>query len=303
MDPFYFRYCPYQPEDSGIYIIKVFDANKARFFWELSWQVMVESTGVVYKGDFATKMKFYFDENTTSFSFHSGENMIDENDACMQCTAIETKNWNQLRASAATSFMPTIITGAPYYISDWEGRVVYASGRICNNNTNYQCYVNAPDGVYILRLGERNQFELITVRYFTVLFASTGGGMFPSTTGYPLSGSSWQACGWEGTAREQLIFHLTEKECTPIQKFNYSSRCSRPPSVDLSPYGVKSSGKISGGTMAPTQSVFGAPYNRCVFFIHFLLCFNSNLFLEAASTCMMLVSWEHTTKTVTTCFI
>lgn len=44
------RYCPYQPYDEGIYIIKVFAADQARFFWELSWQVTIEATNETFTG-------------------------------------------------------------------------------------------------------------------------------------------------------------------------------------------------------------------------------------------------------------
>lgn len=44
------RYCPYQPSEEGVYIVKVFDAVKARFFWEMSWQVTIEATGETFKG-------------------------------------------------------------------------------------------------------------------------------------------------------------------------------------------------------------------------------------------------------------
>lgn len=50
VDPFLVRYCPYQPSEDGIYIVKVFAALQARFFWELSWQVTVEATGETYRG-------------------------------------------------------------------------------------------------------------------------------------------------------------------------------------------------------------------------------------------------------------
>jgi len=39
VDPFKVRYCPRAPEEEGVYIVKVFSAIKARFFWEISWQV------------------------------------------------------------------------------------------------------------------------------------------------------------------------------------------------------------------------------------------------------------------------
>ena len=52
VDPFLVRYCPYQATDEGIYIVKVFAAIEARFYWELSWQVTVEATGETFRGKF-----------------------------------------------------------------------------------------------------------------------------------------------------------------------------------------------------------------------------------------------------------
>lgn len=45
VEPFHVRYCPYSPDDEGVYIVKVFAATQARFYWEISWQVLEESTG------------------------------------------------------------------------------------------------------------------------------------------------------------------------------------------------------------------------------------------------------------------
>jgi hypothetical protein len=54
VDPFQVRYCPYQPSEDGIYIVKVFAALQARFFWEVSWAVTVEATGETYRGECLT---------------------------------------------------------------------------------------------------------------------------------------------------------------------------------------------------------------------------------------------------------
>ena len=51
VDPFLVRYCPHQPSDEGVYIVKVFAASSARFFWEASWQVTIEATGETFRGN------------------------------------------------------------------------------------------------------------------------------------------------------------------------------------------------------------------------------------------------------------
>merc|ERR1711907_351866 len=92
-DPFRVRYCPFQIQDEGVYTIKVFAPTQARFFWEISWQVYVESTGQWYKGDFSTKMKFYFDELDRSFSFFDAENLIYMDQPCYPCTTVSNQLW------------------------------------------------------------------------------------------------------------------------------------------------------------------------------------------------------------------
>jgi hypothetical protein len=76
----------------------------------------VESTGEWYKGDFASKMIFYFDKNTTQFSFSRGENLINMTASCFRCTTIDTNNWNYLQTAGAASFIKLITRGHFVYI-------------------------------------------------------------------------------------------------------------------------------------------------------------------------------------------
>jgi len=136
----------------------VFGAINARFYWEMSWEVHLESTGSVYRGDFSTEMMFNFNKTTMEFEYYDGQNLvnIDETtstERCFRCTKIETKNWKLLQLTTGTSFVPLLATGAPYYLSDKEGRFLYAMGKVCNGEVQYRCYLNVPDGIYLLRLG------------------------------------------------------------------------------------------------------------------------------------------------------
>jgi len=152
VDPFLVRYCPYQPEDEGVYIIKVFAALQARFFWEISWRVQVESTGVWYLGDFATKMEFKFSAKTMTFSLVDIQNEVDLEAPCYSCTRISTKSWKELQVTGNSAFWPLVVTGAPYYISEYQGRLVYSSGKVCNaDSTSFECYQTLTNGVYTLR--------------------------------------------------------------------------------------------------------------------------------------------------------
>jgi hypothetical protein len=96
-DPFHVRYCPYQATDEGVYIVKVFAAVEARFFWEISWQVTVEDTGATYRGDFATKMEFNFNATSSAFSLASIQNEVDLQVPCYACTRVATLNWKALQ--------------------------------------------------------------------------------------------------------------------------------------------------------------------------------------------------------------
>lgn len=236
VDPFLVRYCPKDVSESGVYIIKVFAATSARFFWEISWQVMVESTGKWYRGDFATKMMFNFDSDTSTFSLVETQNLVDLSASCYRCTTIALRSWSQMQSTGDSSFWPLVVYGAPYYISDYQGKVLYASGKVCNGVSKYECYQSVTDGVYTLRLG---------------------GGLFGRLTGFPYSGAYWEGCGKNGTYQEQFVFQILNGQCKPLQIYDYTTRCAQPSAVS----GTSSTkAPTYGGTQAPTQSVYGNTY-------------------------------------------
>lgn len=239
VDPFYVRYCPYDPNDEGVYIIKVFAAIKARFFWEISWRVQVESTGLWYTGDFATKMKFNYNATSAMFDFVEAENLVDFDAPCYRCTKVALQTWSQLQVIGNSALWSLTVTGAPWYISDYQARIVYSSGKVCQGVMTYECYQIIPDGIYILRIG---------------------GGLFGRLLGFPRGNATWSGCGVTlGTEREQLVFRISGGQCTALQVYEYTERCARPPSIDLASYSTTPS-PTAGGTVAPTQSVFGEPY-------------------------------------------
>lgn len=238
VEPFMVRYCPYSPDDEGVYIVKVFAATQARFYWEISWQVYLESTKTWYKGDFATKMLFNFDKTTLSFSLVETENLVTLQDACYRCVSFAHKNWKQLQ-TGISAFWPLTVYGSPYYISDYQGRVLYASGKVCNGVSTYECYQTLTDGFYTLRLGL---------------------GLFGELIGFPYPDATWEGCGESGGARDQFVFQILNGQCYPIQKFTYTWRCAHPPSVDTSNSTTITTTPSKSGTVAPTQSVYGNPY-------------------------------------------
>jgi hypothetical protein len=222
-DPFTVRYCPSDPANKGVYIIKIFAAQEARFFWEASWQVMVEATGVWYKGDYSTEMKFLFSSSTREFSFFDIKNEINIKSPCYRCVTFTQRNWAQSQIVGGDAFWPLVVYGAPYYISNVEGLKIFSTGNVCNDGdagfgkwtiSKYECYQTLLDGVYILRLG---------------------GGLFGRETGFPNPGSWWEGCGLKGTWDEQLIFQVDKNKCNPIQKFKYNPRCRSSVSATYGP--------------------------------------------------------------------
>lgn len=226
--------------------MKVFAATQARFFWEISWQVEEEATGNIYRGDFATKMHFNFNATSSSFTLVGSENLIDLDAPCYRCTYVALRRWVQLQTIGDSAFWPLVVTGAPYYISDFQGRMVYATGKVCHGVTTYECYQRINDGLYILRLG---------------------GGLFGRITGFPYKNASWHGCGEEGTDRDQFIFRIADGICTPIQKYRYTWRCDRPHPINSNAYS-RTRAPTSGGTQAPSQSVYGDPYVKGQMYAH-----------------------------------
>lgn len=237
VDPFYIRYCPYKPTDEGVYIIKPYAAQKARLFWEISWKVQVESTGVTYMGDADTKMMFNFNSTTLDFSFVQSLNpkvftqsYANTTDVvpCFRCAAITTASWAQLQNTADMSFWPFVAYGAPYFISDIRGRLLFFSGRVCDGIMRYECYQTLPSGQYLMR---------------------QGGGLFGKILDFPREGASWEGCGTNGTWRDQLIFEIVNQTCSVLQVFHYNSTCSIP---DPAPNGIQDS--AFGSTLFPTAT-------------------------------------------------
>jgi hypothetical protein len=134
VDPFNVRYCPYQNEDIGLYTVKVYAPTNARYFWEISYQVTVESTGVTYRGDFSTKMRFKWNPDVMEFSFYDIENPVDIDvwlgQQCYRCMRFTQLDWKGLSKPGGMSFFPLTVRNAHYYISDNEGRLVASSGRV-----------------------------------------------------------------------------------------------------------------------------------------------------------------------------
>ncbi len=237
------RYCPYQPSDEGVYIVKVFAATSARFFWEISWTAFVESTQETFHGDFSTKLEFNFNATSSEFSLVKAQNLVDLNAPCYTCTTIARSSWKELQLVGNNAFWPLVVSGAPYYISDYQGKQVAASGKVCRGIQESECYQTLTNGIYTLRLRRLGGFD------------------DTNKTNYAPTPAFWRGCGENGTALDQFIFQIANGKCTPLQKYRYRSRCSRPPPLNPASYS-STKAPTHGGTAAPTQSVYGLPYMK-----------------------------------------
>ena len=181
---------------------------------------------------------FNFNATTSSFSLVYSENLLDIDAPCYTCTRIARQSWAQLQIVGNSAFWPLVVSGAPYFISDYQGRFLGSSGKVCNGTLTSQCYQTLIDGIYILRLG---------------------AGPFGDQLGFPRNDSSWEGCGESGGHLDQFIFVIKDGLCTPVQKFRYTSRCARPPPIDSAAYS-RTLAPTFGGTVAPSESVYGEPY-------------------------------------------
>jgi len=212
--PYTVRYCPNQPYDEGTYIIKVYEPTAVPFFWEFSWNVLIESSGEIYYGDYSTRLLVSYNKTSKIFSYVYSENLVSINSTnCFLCETVSFQSWNQLQTIGYSSFFPIDVTGSGYYISTYVGDTLVSIGRVCpfiqSPNKLNQCYQTMYDGLYILRLGEQL-------------------GIYNYT---PALDSIWTGCNSTGGLKDQLVFRITNGECQTINIFNRSSSCHSLPST------------------------------------------------------------------------
>jgi hypothetical protein len=189
VNPLKFRYCPNLASDGGVYSFSVPGAGKAKFFWELQWGVYDESSGKWFRGQWDTKMDFKWDPSTLSFSPLKMDKVLPTNTTCEPCKTRPTEkptpalrrlkggddssgtshptstpaptlavstsfNWRYLNlvASAGKPWFDSRYQGTNYYVSDAHGHKLVAQGSLCTNELTKQCWLDLPDGDYILRV-------------------------------------------------------------------------------------------------------------------------------------------------------
>jgi hypothetical protein len=233
-NPMSFRYCPLESSDEGLYVFTIEHALKAKFRWEIQWQIYEEKTGLWYRGDHKTRMDFHWDESSRSFTRRGIVGTLPNNITCINnCKPKPTPKptpeapFRALKSSSR-SHAPTITPaptlaqsentvweyfsmsgsgwfddqhrGTNYFISDIHGGKLISTGTKCDQYLTQDCWQPLPDGEYILRVtGYLNQ----------------DGGT-----------REWAYCGRRGTSQDMLVFRVSDGQCDALEYFTRSSYCS-----------------------------------------------------------------------------
>lgn len=188
-NPFQFRYCPSNIDDSGIYTFSIPKGNQAKYHWEIIWRVFLESSGEWIVGNWETIMDFEWNPNIATFVTRKVAKKLPNNVTCVSCnprpTEKPTPALRYLKGADGKTRHPTIspaptlqvlegsiwqyltVNGGTddwffdnhrstsYYISDVEGLRLFAVGSLCPNDlaTTKLCWQDLHDGEYVLRLG------------------------------------------------------------------------------------------------------------------------------------------------------
>jgi len=108
--------------------------------------------------------------------------------------------WFKLYDNAADGWFEADGTGTSYYISDANGDKLISTGTLCGDLLSAECWQVIPDGTFILRVG---------------------GGLDADSGDH-----TWDFCGKTGGSQRQLLFTVSQGECTPLQVLSRSEICS-----------------------------------------------------------------------------
>jgi hypothetical protein len=191
-NPLKLRYCPTRSVE-GIYSFSIPEAAKAKHYWEIQYSVFDENTAIWYRGKWDTKMDFHWDPDTLTFSPRKIERALANSTVCEYCPSRPTDKPTPLlhrnlkggksgddvshTRSPTISPAPTLATtnilnwryltlygdtkpwfdnqyqGSNYYVTDAHGHRLIGTGTACTQGIDTQCWLDLPDGDYILRLG------------------------------------------------------------------------------------------------------------------------------------------------------
>lgn len=187
-NPNVFSYCPDSME-KGIYNLHIENGKETPFGWEIVWKVATGTSW--YVGDRDSHLFFNWDDKYEDFQFHDSKNLLPQYATCEICDpnkpAAKHRSLSNLRSlshkgttsSPTISSAPTItatgyngyvwnefvfVTGNPwfdnayegsaFFVSDKDGKHLVKTGTTCASGANQKCWVELPDGDYIVRVGD-----------------------------------------------------------------------------------------------------------------------------------------------------
>ena len=261
-NPFVFRYCPLLPTDNGVYTLSVPRAPDSKFFWEIYWNVAIQYTNEVFRGDHGTQMTFVFNGTTGAFAFVSGVN-IQTNTTCKVCpgkpspkptpehlkplkpdaavpkavkvpgsvTGVQAapKLFRKLQQSTPTptsvpTQWPTLNSSA---YDDWQWIKLYdstADGWFVPDGSGTSYYISDTEGNHLITSGTLCD-DMISYQCWVPL----KDGTYVLRVGGGLTIDSgdhtWSFCGKTGGAQQQLVFTIADGECEPLMTFSKNQYC------------------------------------------------------------------------------
>lgn len=226
-NPFTFRYCPTNPEDSGSYVFSIPDGILTKYYWEMHFQIYEEKSKTWYHGDSSTVMSFQFDSTALAFSYEDGSNVLPAKASCVVCPYTEPfLSWAHLEvkmtATNGYSWFQESFQGSSYSISDSDGRRELVAGTMCDPSSSagevssYSCWHVLVDGTYTFRVtGDLNDHS-----------ASGNEKM------------SWSFCNATGTESVHMYFKISDGNCFVLALYSLESYCNKAvntvPTVTLS---------------------------------------------------------------------
>jgi hypothetical protein len=188
-NPNVFSYCPDSMEE-GIYNLHIENGKETPFGWEIIWKVATGTSW--YVGDRDTHMFFNWNEKYEDFQIHDSKNLLPQYATCEICDPNKptgkhhrslsnlrslghkgttssptisaaptiTANgytgavWNQFVFVAGSPWFDDAYQGSAFFVSDKEGKHLIKTGTTCASGATQKCWVELPDGDYIVRVGD-----------------------------------------------------------------------------------------------------------------------------------------------------
>jgi hypothetical protein len=188
-NPTVFSYCP-QSMEKGVYNLHIEKDKETPFAWEILWKVATGTSW--YFGDRDSHMFFEWNEKYEDFHIKDSKNLLPQYATCEICdptkpSATHRRSLSNLRSlghkgttsSPTMSRAPTILAtgytgyvwnefvfaagnpwfesdheGTYFWVSDRDGKHLFKTGTTCTTTSVQKCWVEIPDGDYILRVGD-----------------------------------------------------------------------------------------------------------------------------------------------------